>query len=181
MKGLSAARSQSGITLIESLVSLVILALGVLGLIGFQLQTLRDTRDSVGRARAIVAIQDIAERIRINPFAAAAYNIGFGAAPVAGTDCLAANCTVAQLAAWDIARWKTNVSIALPGGQAAITPSPTDARQYAVMVCWRENKGDDAASRAIVQDTSTASGAVAAAMVCPAELTGHLTYVQPFR
>ena len=175
--------SQQGISLIESLVSLVVLAVGVLGLIGFQLQTLRDSRDSVGRARAVVAIQDIAERIRVNPFAAAAYNVNFAPAPAAAIDCTANPCTVGQLAAWDLVRWKANVAMALPGGMAAIAVSPTDARQYAVMICWRENRGDDAAASGIIKNT-TVSGNVGAAMDCNAvggAVTGHLSYVQPFR
>lgn len=184
-----ASRLQRGITLVESLVSLVILALGVLGLIGFQLQTLKDTKDSVGRSRAIVSIQDIAERIRINPSATTLipnpYNVGFGPAPGAAQDCTVAACTVQQLAAWDLVRWKANAAAALPGGRVAIRPSPTDARQYAVMVCWIENKGDSAAATAFLQDDVNTRGAAGRAdlanVTCPPGLTGHLTYVQPFR
>lgn len=182
-------QKQRGITLIESLVSLVVLALGVLGLIGFQLQTLKDTKDSVGRSRAIVSIQDIAERIRINPFATVLvpnpYNVGFGAAPAAGQNCAANVCTVQQLAAWDLVRWKANAAAALPGGRVAIQPSPTDARQYAVMVCWIENKGDSPAATAYLQNeanTINATGSAAGVnLLCPAGFTGHLSYVQPFR
>jgi type IV pilus assembly protein PilV len=178
-------QEQRGITLVESLVSLVVLALGVLGLIGFQLQTLKDTKDSVGRSRAIVSIQDIAERIRINPSATTLvpnpYNVGFGPAPGAAQNCTANVCTVQQLAAWDLVRWKANATAALPGGRVAIQPSPTDPRQYAVMVCWLENTGDSAAAAAIVQNTTVSGSIVGMNLTCPAGLTGHLSYVQPFR
>lgn len=175
--------SQRGVTLIESLVALVVLALGVLGLIGFQLQTLRDTRDSVGRSRAIVNVQDIAERMRINPNATAAdYTSNFGAVAAPNLNCLIAACSVTQLAAFDIWRWKANVAAALPGGQAAIAPSATDARQFSVMVGWLENRADaaaaDAAARTITK--STAVGGTTA-LVCPVGLICHLVYVQPFR
>lgn len=182
-------RAQSGVALIESLVAMAILAVGVLGLVGFQLQVLRDTRDSVGRARAIVAIQDITERMRLNsvaltppPPAVSPYNTGFAALPAPATNCTAAVCTVAQLAAFDLWRWKQNVAMALPGGQAAIQPSANDARQYAVMVGWRENATDQAtgeANRLVVQNTLVVGGA--SGLVCPAGLTCHLSYVQPFR
>ena len=174
---------QRGITLIESLVALVILALGILGLIGFQLQTLRDTKDSVGRARAIVSIQDIGERMRINPNATSAnYTSNFGAVAMPNPNCTAAPCTVTQLAAFDIWRWKTNVAAALPGGQAAITPSATDARQFAVMVGWLENRADATATDAVARTVtkSTVVGGTTA-LACPAGLTCHLVYVQPFR
>lgn len=180
---------QRGVSLIESLVAMAVLAVGVLGLIGFQLQVLRDTRDSVGRARAIVAIQDITERMRLNsaaltppPPAVSPYNTGFAALAAPAVDCTAAVCTVAQLATFDLWRWKANVAMALPGGQAAIQPSANDPRQYAVMVGWRENIADLAsgeANRLVVQNTLVAGGA--SGLVCPAGLTCHLTYVQPFR
>jgi type IV pilus assembly protein PilV len=175
---------QRGITLIESLIALVVLALGVLGLIGFQLQTLRDTRDSVGRSRAIVIVQDIAERMRINTNATAAdYTSGFGNVAVPNPNCTTATCTVTQLAAFDIWRWKSNAAAALPGGQAAIAPSATDARQYAVLVGWVENRADATASDAAARTESTKSTVVGGTtgLVCPAGLTCHLVYVQPFR
>ncbi|OGB21181.1 MAG: type IV pilus modification protein PilV [Burkholderiales bacterium RIFCSPLOWO2_02_FULL_57_36] len=174
---------QRGFALIEAMVSLVVLAFGVLGLIGFQMQTLRDTRDSVGRSRAIVGIQDIGDRMRINPnLVPANYTAGFGAVATP-TDCTAAPCTTAQLAAFDIWRWKANIAAALPGGQAAIAPSPSDPRQFAVMVGWLENKSDalasDAADRTV--NKGTAIGGIAVnGMLCPVGLTCHLVYVQPF-
>ncbi len=175
---------QRGITLVESLVSLVILALGVLGLLGFQMQTLRDTRDSVGRSRAIVAIQDIAERMRVNPYALANYTATFAAVAAPGTDCMAVTCNVTQLATFDIWRWKANVAAALPGGQAAIQRAPAagDQRQFAVMIGWLENTSDanaaDAAARNVTKATAATSGTTA--LVCPAGLTCHLVYVVPF-
>jgi type IV pilus assembly protein PilV len=180
---------QRGITLIESLVALVVLALGVLGLIGFQLQTLRDTRDSVGRSRAIVSVQDIAERMRANPNATAAnYTSGFAAVAAPNPNCTTAACSVVELAAFDVWRWKANVAAALPGGQAAITPSATDARQFAVMVGWLENQADanattsagasDATARTITKSTAIGGTTV---LACPAGLTCHFVYVQPFR
>jgi len=186
---LRSSRLQRGITLMESLVSLVVLALGVLGLIGFQLQTLRDARDSVGRSRAIVAIQDVAERMRLNPTDMANYNLAFGVAPPAGPDCLAATCTTTQLTAYDLRRWRQNVADALPGGQSAIAVSPSDARQFAVVVGWIENRadvstqGDAPGSRSNPTKSNTGAGSMVipgGAITCPAGLTCHLVYVQPF-
>lgn len=182
----SSKSKQHGVSLIEALVSLVILALGVLGLIGFQMQTLRDSRDSVGRSRAIVAIQDIAERMRVNPYALANYNATFAPVAAPGQDCLTATCSVAELATFDIWRWKANVAMALPGGQAAIqrAPAGADPRQFAVMVGWLENTADanavdvPAQSRNITKQTTVTSGTTA--LACPANLTCHLVYVEPF-
>lgn len=180
---------QRGLALIESLVALVVLALGVLGLLGFQLQTLRDTKDSVGRSRAIVSISDIADRMRINPNATANYTAGFAAVGVPAVNCTTTACSAAQLATFDIWRWKANVASALPGGQAAIAPSATDNRQFAIMVGWLENSADATAKTTTGTDDSAArTGATKATTVggtstltCPAGLTCHLVYVQPYR
>jgi type IV pilus assembly protein PilV len=176
-------------TLIESLVALVILALGVLGLIGFQLQTLKDTRDSVGRSRALVAIQDITERMRLNQTSAASYvTPWFGAVAAAPVNCIGATCNTAQLAAFDLVRWRINLAQSLPGGQGAIAVSPADNRQFMVVVGWRENQADVAnADRAALFIAPNALEG-AAAMVTTAHtqcsaanLTCHIVYVQPFR
>lgn len=181
-------RRQRGMTLIESLVALVVLALGVLGLIGFQMRTLKDSRDGVGRSRAIVAVQDIAERIRTNPelvavTLAANYTAAFGALAAPAQNCTNTACTPAQLAAYDLWRWKANISAALPGGQGAVIPSAGDPRQFAVMVAWRENQLDAAAAAAENRNTQTQNFAVAGTtgLGCPANFTCHLVYVQPFR
>jgi type IV pilus assembly protein PilV len=190
---LPSKRAQNGMTLIESLVALVILALGVLGLIGFQLQTLKDTRDSVGRSRALVAIQDISERMRLNSTAALPdapavplYNdVTFsppGAAPV--PFCVGTACNSAQLAAFDIWRWKSNLRQSLPGGLGLIAPSATDRRQFLVMVAWRENQNDTAdAARANPLQDATQTLQVDGGLnnlVCPPTYTCHRAYVQPF-
>ena len=172
-------------TLVESLVALVILAFGVLGLLGSQLQTLKDSRDSVGRSRALVSIQDLSERMRMNQTSAAAYNTGFAAVAAPAVNCVGNPCNSAQLAAFDVWRWKANLALALPSGQGAVAPSATDARQFVVMVAWRENQADassaDAARTNPIQNPGDAVVGGANGLVCPANFTCHLVYVQPFR
>ena len=64
-------KRQRGITLIESMVALVIAALGILGILGVQMRTLSDTSTAVRRAQAIRLIEDLSERMRVNPNAMA--------------------------------------------------------------------------------------------------------------
>ena len=63
----SKPRAQRGITLIESLIAILIMALGILGVLGVQMRTLSDTQTSVRRAQAIRVIEDLSERIKVNP------------------------------------------------------------------------------------------------------------------
>ena len=60
-------RRQRGISLIESLIALVVAALGILGVVGVQMRTLTDTSTTVRRAQAIRLIEDLSERMKVNP------------------------------------------------------------------------------------------------------------------
>ena len=79
--------TQSGVTLVEVLVTMVILAIGLLGLVGLQarLQVLQS--EAYQRAQALMLLKDISGRITNNRNNAAAYvtgadaPIGVGACP----------------------------------------------------------------------------------------------------
>ena len=82
-------RRQGGITLVESLVAIVVAALGILGILGTQMRTLTDTQTTLRRAQAIRLIEDLSERMRVNPNALAsldAYVSDFSSRPSPG-DC----------------------------------------------------------------------------------------------
>lgn len=146
---------QRGITLIESLVAIVVAALGILGIVGVQMRTLTDTRTSVSRAQAIRLMEDLSERMRVNPNALAdinSYAMTWGtlgtATAQAGTKCNTTACTHSQLADYDIREWKRSVETLLPLGNATtfVTGAETDEnrRQLGVMISWRENFRADA-------------------------------------
>lgn len=56
----------AGISLIEALVSIVILSIGVLGLAGLQARAMNAEFESYQRSQAIVLVNDMADRIRMN-------------------------------------------------------------------------------------------------------------------
>jgi len=120
-----------GLSLIEVLVTLVILLFGLLGLAGLIVKGHRASYEAYQRHQALNIANDLAERMKANQsmqsgadnatiaaaYAAAApvdAPLGDPAAPVqwtaltAGTitDCAAATCSRAQLAAYDIALWE---------------------------------------------------------------------------
>lgn len=174
------SRRQRGISLLESLVSLLMLALGVLGLLGVQLRTMTESQTGNSRLIAARLSDDLFERLKSNPGGWATmgnYVVGWGAAPAAGTNCAATNCTVAQKATWDVAQWKTLVGSTLPSGQATVFVSPSDPRQLGVMIAWRSNeRSTDATYVAPFVDNAT-DGALA--VDCPANRICHLAYSQP--
>ena len=179
---------QRGVTLIESLVALVVIALGILGILGVQMRTLTDTQTGVRRAQAIRLIEDMGERMKVNPNALAninAYVTAFADTPTL-PNC-ASGCNAAQLAAYDVAVWKRIVRENLPTGQASIFVPPAESglatglgRQLGVMIAWRENeragtKTDDIdATKMRAADGTFSAGAT---LACPADHICHLQYL----
>lgn len=187
---------QRGITLIESLVAIIVAALGILGILGVQMRTLTDTHTTVRRAQAIRLIEDLSERMKVNPNALAglkAYTSAFDNQPATG-DCQTQACTHAQLAAYDLSLWKQSVNNTLPLGQASTFLAPGETidanrRQLGVIIAWRENERDiaDTSDKALYKDNIDASkflkadGSFGAGTdngnACPEGFTCHLQYI----
>lgn len=62
-------RSQQGVGMIEVLIALLLLALGVIGFSFLQLRAVDATNEALSRVQAMNIARDLAERIRINPYA----------------------------------------------------------------------------------------------------------------
>jgi type IV pilus assembly protein PilV len=138
---------QRGLTLVESLVAIVVAALGVLGIAGVQIRILADTQNSVRREQAIRLIEDLDERLKVNPNSlvlSGRYVSGWGAAPKPGDDCGKSACEREQLADYDLADWKALVKSTLPLGDANVFLAPgddaNDRRLLGVMIRWRQNE-----------------------------------------
>lgn len=191
--------SQRGISLIESMVAIVVMALGILGIVGVQLRTLSDTQTGVRRAQAIHLIEDLSERIKVNPNALlniGGYAMAWGTNPTGAPDCKATACTTAQIIQYDLQEWKRLVNNTLaPQADTAAAATPlTDAtifipadetvasnrRQLGVMIRWRENE------RVVVTDTDysnyknpiSIANTGGAGVTCDPGWTCHLQYIQ---
>jgi type IV pilus assembly protein PilV len=96
--------------LVEVLVAVLIFAVGLLGMAAMQLAAKKSSYEATQRSIATSLSRDILERMRSNPGEIAAYvaaDVGDTSSPPAtpGTDCAAATCTPAQLAAHDLYDW----------------------------------------------------------------------------
>lgn len=146
-------RFQRGVTMVEALVALVVLSIGLLGIAGLFVESLRSSRTALLRTHAVNLAGDIADRIRANADARDAYDTArYGGAPAlhacAPTAALpGANCSVAELAEDDLARWRAAVLDALPAltdpATAAVVrfvPAPNPGRpdRYLITVSWQE-------------------------------------------
>lgn len=115
-----AHRSQRGFTLLEVLISLLILLIGLLGIAVLMLKGQRASFEGYQRQQALAMAQEMAEKIRSNQGAAAAYVTGttdgpnmpgrggllttYQALPDAGK-CLTADCDAAHIAQNHLATW----------------------------------------------------------------------------
>jgi type IV pilus assembly protein PilV len=89
----------AGFSMIEVLVTLVIVAFGVLGLINLQIKLQMNEVESYQRGQALVLLEDMASRMRVNPDFAALANYQTGNTWV-GVDS-AIPCPNADVCAWE--------------------------------------------------------------------------------
>jgi type IV pilus assembly protein PilV len=96
--------TQSGFTLIEVLVTLLIIAIGLLGLAGLQLSTLQSQLEAYHRAQAVLLVEDMVNRVKVNSVAAraGAYTNGTDYGLLAAATCDPNTQTVAQ---YDLCQW----------------------------------------------------------------------------
>jgi type IV pilus assembly protein PilV len=132
-------KSISGFTLVEVLIALIILSVGMLGIAGLYVHSMQAGRTSLFRHHAVTLAGDVADRIRANPRAGAAYGLGG-----ADNGCVSGgvDCTPAQMAANDIFLWDQQATDTLPNGTVTvvfdIAPVPPT---YEIRVEWTEPEG----------------------------------------
>lgn len=159
-QGREGARSQSGATLIEVLISLLILAIGLLGMTGLQTVSLRNTQSAYLRTQASIASNDIIERIRANLQGVEANSYDANAGAVTAACNTITGCSAGELAANDIAEWKAALAADLPSGVGTVCTdsSPEDGTPgvpacdgigdlYAVKIWWDEDRDGAAEKR----------------------------------
>lgn len=136
IRGRATAGRVRGFTLIEVLIALVILSVGMLGIAGLYVHSMQAGRTSMLRHNAVTLAGDIADRIRANPRAAAAYALAGG-----NNNCVdgGVSCTIGEMAAHDIFLWDQQAAATLPNGAVnivfnnAVVP-PT----YQITITWTE-------------------------------------------
>ena len=147
-----------GFSLVEVLVALVVLTIGLLGMAGLQGYSITGSYNAHLRTQATALAQDIIDRMRTNPAEArgSTYDTDFGDAPVSGTNCIgvAANCSTAQLASYDLREWKCTLGkfaqnsactslvshVTLPQGDGRVVTQNNG--QIEVTVQWNDTSGE---------------------------------------
>jgi type IV pilus assembly protein PilV len=136
-----AVRRQRGDTMIEVLVTVIIIAVGVLGAAALQVTTLKNLSSSHSASAAAIFAEDLSERMRANPAGALARNYDHDSAPtVTASDCAKVKCTTAaELAAYDIDTWWTQVTAVLPSGTGQVE-STVGSNIFVLTVRWDDDR-----------------------------------------
>lgn len=149
--------NNSGVGMIEVLVTLVILSIGLLGLAALQLTGLRSNSSAGARSAATMLANDMADRMRANP--KAVNNNDFANIDTATINCntlpnpycsdyydgthnvAAQPCTVDQLAAFDINVWYCGVEIGNTRG-GGFDGNKLLPNGHATVICNDNNTAD---------------------------------------
>jgi type IV pilus assembly protein PilV len=141
-------RRSHGFTLIEALVALVLLSIGLLGAGEMLLGSVRSHSEALHEMSATQLLRDIADRIRANPRAGAAYDSREAVRVAARCD-LVAPCAPSELAAADLAYFIDAAHRLLPGTEThASVPfepaiGPAAADRFAITLSWRGPRDDE--------------------------------------
>jgi type IV pilus assembly protein PilV len=139
-------KTSKGFSLVEVLIALIVMSVGMLGIAGLYVQSMQAGRSSMLRHHAVNLAGDIADRIRANPTAGAAY----AAAAGANNNCVAQNtdCDIAEMAANDIFLWQQQANDFLPpmgdgSQQVIIVFNAGTPPSYQITVRWDEPTPDN--------------------------------------
>lgn len=142
-----------GFSLVELLVAVVVLSIGLLGAAGMLLGALREQSQALQRGAALSLLTDVADRVRANALAGAAYDSSSprGESPACN---VAAPCDPAALAAQDLAHFDSAAQalFGLQHWQARVIfePAPgADApHRYVISLQWHDERNPSGADEA---------------------------------
>lgn len=167
----------SGFTMVEVLVTIVVMAVGLLGVAGMQTASMKGNYNSYLRGQAILMVNDIADRMRVNQTGVDNNNYAaITATPsTPAKNCLGSvNCTPSELASYDAWAWRTSIAAMMTSGAGTLqcldTADPgyvdadsdrfndadtdgdacTDGSSYLATISWNENDIEGSSTKSII-------------------------------
>jgi type IV pilus assembly protein PilV len=140
-----------GFSLVEALVALVVMSIGMLGIAALYVESLRSGTSALLRSQAVALASDMADRIRANPTGGTSYEKTVDQTVATVAACLpgGSGCTVANMAATDLALWTQQLDDrsddpskgrqGLPAGRGTVAVSAATPRVYTITVSWLES------------------------------------------
>ena len=123
---------QSGMLMIEVMVTIIIVSFGLLGVAGVILNSLKANESSYGRAQAVWLANDIIDRMRANRTAAESINLPYNLA-------LSATPTGTGVPATDLTSWLAALAATLPSGKGSVS-IVSATKKVTVTVQWDDSR-----------------------------------------
>ncbi|WP_186318016.1 type IV pilus modification protein PilV [Marinobacter maritimus] len=160
---------QSGMTLIEILVTVLVLAIGLLGMASLTVGSLKNNQGAFLRTQATILAYDMADRMRSNAAEAisGSYDGATTNTTLSAPSCGTNGCTGAERVSADIFAWKQQIEGAngnmamLPGGEGAISGGggATNAgTAFTVTITWKEDRWNETKDSMSTEDQQTVVG-----------------------
>ncbi|MCK5832025.1 MAG: type IV pilus modification protein PilV [Methylococcales bacterium] len=145
----------SGVGMIELLITLVVTSVGLLGLAALQVTGLRNNQFAYNHTQAITLASDISDRMRTNSDAVKAGNYIQATNNTAYSSCLtSAGCSANEMAKNDTYEWHELIVERLPLGNGLVcidsTPNSTDTpaspacdglgKDYTIKIWWDDDR-----------------------------------------
>jgi type IV pilus assembly protein PilV len=159
----SRTASLRGFTLLEVMVALVVLAIGVMGVIGLQTSTYKQLQTSNNFSKASMLASDMADRMLANqenvPATAYVHTVPPEEKPE--PDCALEDCTAAELAAYDVWRWQTELLGKDPDDETKIPGSLPNATgevatnadaEFIILVRWDDDMSGSTGTACAARD-----------------------------
>ncbi|UZE95603.1 type IV pilus modification protein PilV [Alkalimarinus alittae] len=159
MQAVNKRDKQSGVSLIEVLVTVLILAIGLLGVASLQSLSLKGGTQSFLNSRAQMVTSDLVDRMMANMDSAV--DGDYAGTPVAAEptpNCHTASCSGAQMAAhdlWQVSDRMTNEMLLLRGALSVAYDAAT--REYSIAITWDAAVGGGASGGSYTASTCTAA------------------------
>ncbi len=140
-------KAQSGLSLLEILITILIITIGSLGMASLQLTGLKYSSGSNTRTQASLLATSMMDRIRANKQYAIdtgnKYKLAsFENNSSASKDCHVSECTAKEIAEFDVSKWLSNISRLIPSGKGKIeinnsTTTPIETTMK-ISIQWRQ-------------------------------------------
>jgi type IV pilus assembly protein PilV len=139
--------------MIEVLVTIIIIAVGVLGAAALQVTTLKNLSSSHSASVAAILAEDFSERMRANPDQALNDAYVHSTDPGDYTDCALQDCSMAQLAAYDIGSWWEQLTAVLPSGKGEVTRN-AGTNTFVLTIRWDDDRSGSTGVNCPAQSTN---------------------------
>lgn len=140
--------TQSGVSLLESMIAILLVALGLLALVGLLVRSSASLGSATARDRAGMLAASMLDQLRVNTPKALKENAAFVNSTVTS-----GNCATDRTSTNPIDRWRGELACALPSGAGAVDVDPS-SRRAKVTIRWDDSRTvGGSATESLVMET----------------------------